>query len=274
MLVMISIGLTLIFGFLRVLNFAHGAFYMLGGYVVFHVIDGFGSFWLGLLVAPIAVGVIAIVVERLLLRPTYDLGPITQVIITIGLTYVIEGLVVYIWGPSSKNINIPSQLTGSVDLLGISYPSYRAFITVVGVVTILATWSFLRYTDIGLAIRASLTDKQMARALGYDIPFIYTLVFTGGVMIAALAGALMLPLDGVSPQTGGTMLLPAFIVVVVGGLGSFRGTIVAGLGIGLTDIMVARYVAFQYADVSIFGILLLVLIVKPNGIFGAKDVFD
>lgn len=273
-LVLISVGLTLIFGFLKVLNFAHGAFYMLGGYVFYSVVGETGSYLLGLAAAIVTVAVLAVFVEMVLLRPSYDFGPITQFIVMLGVAFVIEGLIIVIWGPSGKNVNTPDLLTGSTTLGGVSYPSYRLFVALVSLVLIGAIAVFLRYSIIGLAIRAGLTDKTMVRALGYDVPRIYTMVFAGGIIITAFAGALMTPMRGVEPGTGNSILLLAFIVVIIGGIGSFRGSVVAGLGVGLTDIFIARFVSFRLAGLSVFFILIIVLIVRPHGLFGTQGVMD
>jgi branched-subunit amino acid ABC-type transport system permease component len=274
MLVMLSIGLTLIFGFLGVLNFAHGAFYMLGGYLLVTGVDAANSFWIGLVAAFVVVGLLAAVVERLTLQPLYDQDPITQVVITFGIALLVQGGSIIAWGARSTNVAIPAVLGGSVEILGVTYPLYRLFIAGVGIVFVAAVGAVLRYTTLGLVIRASLTDKDMARSLGFNIPRIYTLVFAGGVAIAGLAGALMTPLRGISPTTANTAILQAFIVVVIGGLGSYRGSILAGLGIGLADILIARYVSFRLSGITIFVLLVVVLVVRPKGLLGDKSVED
>jgi branched-subunit amino acid ABC-type transport system permease component len=274
MLVLISVGLTLIFGFLEVVNFAHGAFYMLGAYVVFSTVEAVGNFWAGLLVGLVVIGVIGALTEMTLLRQTYDLTPITQLLIMVGLALIIEGGVILVWGDRGKSIDTPALLADSVQFMGITYPTYRLFQLVIGAVIVVGLWVFLQRSSVGLAIRASLVDKTMARSLGYDIPRIYTLVFAGGVATAALAGGLMAPVRGIDPGTGSTVLLQAFIVVVVGGLGSFRGTIAAGLLVGITDVLVARYISFQLGGITVIFILLIVLVVRPRGLFGEKGVME
>lgn len=274
MLILIATGLTLIFGFLEVVNFAHGAYYMLGGYVVFATVDAGFGFFSGVVAALVAIGLLGVLNERLLLKPSYDFGPITQLLIMVGVALVIEGAVIFVWGEQAKGVATPAVFSGSVNLLGITYPSYRLFLVVIGVLVITAVWGFLEFSRYGLVIRASLTDKEMARAFGNDIPTIYTLVFAGGVMVAALAGALMTPIRGIGPETGATILLQAFIVVVVGGLGSFRGSVAAGLGLGMLDILVARYVSFRLSGLTIIAVLLIVLLVKPRGLFGVKGVME
>lgn len=273
MLTLAAIGLTLIFGFLGVMNFAHGAFFMLGGYVLWSVAEATGNFWIALLVAPVAVGGVAAVFEVTLLRPTYQLDPIIQLLVTIGVATIIEAGVLVIWGEQTLAINKPALLDGRVTLPGGAYPSYLLFLIVVGTVLILATWAFLRYTRTGLVVRASLSDKEMVRAHGARIDLLYSLVFVGAIALTAISGALMTPQRGVGPLTGVSILLDTFIIVVIGGLGSFRGTVVAGLAVGLIDVFAATYISFRLSGMIIFGILIVVLTVRPRGLFGQQGVF-
>lgn len=268
-----AIGLTLIFGYLSIVNFAHGAYYMIGGYAFFSVMSSVGNFWLALVAAPLVVGVLGVLTERLLLRPTYHLEPITQMLIMVGVALGIEGGVLIIWGEHSRGVNIPSALAGQTGLLGVETTTYRLFVLVVGIAAIVAVWAFLRFTRVGLVIRASLDDKEMVRALGTDINRIYMLVFAGGVALAALAGALLTPIRGVSPLTGSTVLLDAFIIVVIGGLGSFRGSVVAGVGVGLLSVLITRNVSTRLSGLVIFFVLIVILVVRPRGLFGQEGVF-
>lgn len=274
MLVLISIGLTLIFGFLEVVNFAHGAYYMLGGYVLFTLVNAGQSFYLGLLAAFLVVGILGAITEMGLLRPSYDFGPIPQMLIMVGVVLVIDGLVVMVWGNQAKGVDAPAAFDGSIHILGSTYPMYRLSVAVLALVIILAVWLYLQRSKIGLVIRASLTDKEMAYSLGNDIPRIYTLVFATGVALAALGGALMTPIRGIGPGTGGTIILQAFIVVVVGGLGSFRGTVVAGISIAMLDVLMARYVSPQLSGLTMIGVLLIVLVFKPRGLYGEVGVME
>lgn len=274
MLVLIAMGLTLIFGFLEVVNFAHGGYYMLGGYMVFASVDAGYGFLPGVIGAIVVVAVLGILTEKILLKPSYDFGPITQLLIMVGAALVIEGGVILIWGEQGKGVQTPELFAGSVNVLGSAYPLYRLVLIAVGLVVIAAVWLFLERSRIGLVIRASLTDKEMARAFGNNIPRIYTFVFASGVAIAAFAGALMTPLRGVGPATGASILLTAFIVVVVGGLGSYRGSVVAGLSLGMIDMLVARYVSFRLSGITIIGVLVVVLILKPRGLFGVEGVME
>lgn len=273
-LVMVSIGLTLIFGFLGVINFAHGGFYMLGAYVAFSIANAVGNFWIALAGVLLAFVVGGAVIERVLLRPTYELDAITQLLITVGIALGIEGGVILVWGENPKNVSAPAVLSGQINAFGITYPSYRLFLILIGVLFIVLTWAFLEYTNVGLVVRASLTDETMARALGNDIAVTYTLVFAGAIALTAVSGALMAPLRGVNPETGASILLEAFIVVVMGGLGSFRGSVVAGLLVGFTDVLVGRYISFRLSGFVIFALLVVVLLVRPSGIFGKEGVME
>jgi branched-chain amino acid transport system permease protein len=274
MLVLIAMGLTLIFGFLEVVNFAHGGYYMIGGYVVFASVTAGYGFFVGVVAAIAIVAVLGILTERVLLKPSYDFGPVTQLLIMVGVALAIEGVVILIWGEQSKGVSVPELLSGSVNLFGTTYPIYRLVIMAIGIVVIVGVWAFLERSRIGLVIRASLTDKEMARAFGSNVPAIYTFVFASGVGIAALAGALMTPIRGIGPGTGASILLQAFIVVVVGGLGSYRGSVVAGLSLGMIDILVARYISFRLSGITVIAVLLVVLLVQPRGLFGVKGVME
>ncbi|MFO7926763.1 branched-chain amino acid ABC transporter permease [Natronomonas sp.] len=274
MLVLIAMGLTLIFGFLEVVNFAHGGYYMIGGYVVFASVTAGYGFLVGVVAAILVVAILGVLTERLLLKPSYDFGPVTQLLIMVGVALGIEGAVILVWGEQAKGVPIPELFAGSVSVLGSTYPIYRLVLMVVGTVIIVGVWIFLERSRMGLVIRASLTDKEMARAFGNNIPAIYTFVFASGVAIAALAGALMTPIRGIGPETGASILLQAFIVVVVGGLGSYRGSVVAGIGLGMLDILVARYISFRLSGITIIAVLLVVLIIQPRGLFGVKGVME
>jgi len=272
MLAVISIGLTLIFGFLGVLNFTHGAFYMLGGYLAVSIVKFGGNFWLALVAVPVIIFVVGTIVELITLRPTYHLGEVTQFIITLGLLFIMETAILVIWGTGTMNLDTPALLSGLTTVGSLSFPSYRLFLIVIGSLIIGATWAVLKYTEIGIVIRASLTDKEMARAMGFDIPRIYTFVFGTGVAIAAVAGLLMTPLRSVNPFTGSAIILEAFIVVIIGGLGSFRGSIVAALAIGMTQVLVIRSVSIRWSNVVSIALLVLVLIIRPHGLFGIEGV--
>lgn len=271
MLIAVSIGLTIVYGFMEVINFAHGGFWLLGGYLAITTVDVTGNFWLGTVVILVVVGLFAVAVEFLLLRPTYETGALTQLLVMLGLLNLITGFILIVWGELGKAMNPPDALSNTVPVLGVAYPSYRLFVIVAGLAFVVGTWAFLRYTDVGLVVRASLLDKDMARGLGHDIPKIYTLVFTGSVVLAAWTGMLMAPIRGMGPEGGLTILLEAFAIVLIGGLGSFRGTVVAGFLVGTADVLATRFISFRLSGVVIFGVLLIVLLLRPAGLFGVEE---
>ncbi|MDX1748522.1 MAG: branched-chain amino acid ABC transporter permease [Halobacteriales archaeon] len=270
-LIGVALGLTLVYGFLEVINMAHGGFYMLGGYLVITTVNLTGNFWLGFLVILVVVGLLGIFMEFAFFRPTYHTGALVQLLVTLGILNVMTGGILIIWGELGKTMNPPNALSETVVVLGNAYPSYRLFLLVVGVAIIAGTWAFLRFTEYGLVVRASLLDKDMARGLGHDIPRIYTMVFTGSVLLAAWMGMFMTPIRGMSPEGGLTILLEAFAIVLIGGLGTFRGTVVAGLLVGTADVLATRYISFRLSGVVIFLVLLLVLMVKPVGLYGVEE---
>jgi branched-subunit amino acid ABC-type transport system permease component len=274
MLILASVGLSLVFGYMNLVNFAHGAFYMLGGYALFYVVQSTGNFWLGLLLAPIIVGVIAVVLEVALFRRTYDKDLVTQVLVTLGLTLIIEGALLFQFGSRTKGITVPSELSGSLDLLGVTYPMYDFALIFVGALFIGLIWLFLERTMIGLVIRSSLSDQTMTQALGYDIYGYYTWFLAGALAVTALAAALMTPLRGIGPGTAPSILLDTFIVVVVGGIGSYRGTVVAGLLVAASNVLVARHISIRLSGLTAFVLLVLVLTWRPRGLFGKQGVHD
>jgi branched-subunit amino acid ABC-type transport system permease component len=272
MLILASIGLSLVFGYMGVLNFAHGAFYMLGGYVLVYIIQATGSFWLALVAAPIVVGIIAIALDRLLINRIYEAGMLTQVLVFLGLSFIIHGVILHQFGGERRSIAYPEILAGTVEVLGETYPLYNFALIFVGGLFIAAIWIGLSRTRLGLVVRASLLDRKMTQALGNDIFTIYTWFLAGALALTAFAGALMVPVRGLGLGTGPAILLDTFIVVIIGGVGSYRGTVVAGLLVTAVDVLVARYVSIRLSGLTLFLILLIVLLVKPNGLFGQQEL--
>lgn len=270
MLILASVGLSLVFGYMGVLNFAHGAFYMLGGYVLFAVSQATGNFWLALAAAPLVVGIIAVALERSLVRRIYEAEMLTQVLVFLGLTFVIQGSILIQFGGERKSVSFPEALSGQIDVLGVTYPLYNFALIFVGALLVGAVWLGLDRTRIGLVVRAGLLDRKMTQALGNDIYSIYTWFLAGALALTAFAGALTVPVRGLGLGTGPAILLDTFIVVVIGGVGSYRGTVLAGLLVAVVDVLVARYVSIRLSGLSIFLILLVILIVRPNGLFGKE----
>jgi branched-chain amino acid transport system permease protein len=271
--VLLAIGLSLIFGMLTVVNFAHGAFYMLGAYVGVYLLALGGNFWLCLVAVPIIVGTIGLVIERFLIRPLYGRGIDYPLLLTFGLSYVIVELVRIAFGKAGYPFDTPELLQGAVDI-GIGYfPLYRLFVIAAAGVVLLGLWLFLERTSFGLIIRAGARDPQIVRVLGVDVARVWLVVFGIGTGIAALAGLLAAPLQGVIPEMGGPILVEAFVVTVVGGMGSLLGAVLAGLLVGVVVSLSSLFVP-EMAKVSIFALMAIVLLIRPQGFFGRAGLMS
>jgi branched-chain amino acid transport system permease protein len=271
--VLFAIGLSLIFGMLTVVNFAHGAFYMVGAYVGLFLLSLGGNFWLCLVAVPLIVGTIGLVVERFLIRPLYGRGIDYPLLLTFGLSYVMVELVRIAFGKSGYPFDTPEILQGAVNI-GVGYfPLYRLFIIGVAAVVLLGLWLFLERTSFGLIIRAGARDPQIVRVLGVNVSRVWLFVFGIGSGIAALAGLLAAPLQGVIPEMGSTILAEAFVVTVVGGMGSIGGAVIAGLLVGVVVSMTSLF-APEMAKVSIFALMAIVLLVRPQGFFGRAGLMS
>lgn len=265
--VLLAIGLSLIFGLLTVVNFAHGAFYMVGAYVGVAVLRASGSFWLALLVVPLAVGALGLVIERWLVRPLYGRGIDYPILLTFGLAYVLVDVVRMIFGVEGIPLSTPSALTGAVDI-GVGYfPLYRLFVIGATALILLGLWLFIERSTLGLVIRAGSRDPEILRVLGVDVSRIWLLVFALGTGIAGLAGILAAPMRSVTPEMGIPVLVEAFVVTVVGGMGSLKGAVLAGLLVGIVASMTSLLMP-EMAEVSMFAIMALVLLVRPQGLLG------
>jgi branched-chain amino acid transport system permease protein len=271
--VLFAIGLSLIFGMLTVVNFAHGAFFMVGAYVGLFVLMLGGNFWLCLVVVPLVVGVIGLVVERFLVRPLYGRGIDYPLLLTFGLSYIMVEVIRIAFGKTGYPFDTPELLQGAVDI-GIGYfPLYRLFVLGAAAVVLLVLWLFLEKTSFGLIIRAGARDPQIVRVLGVDVSRVWLIVFGIGTGIAGLAGVLAAPLQGVIPEMGSTILAEAFVVTVVGGMGSIGGAVIAGLLVGVVVSMTSLF-APEMAKVSIFALMAIVLLVRPQGFFGRAGLMS
>lgn len=264
---LLAIGLSLIFGMLTVVNFAHGAFFMVGAFLGVYFLGLTGSFWLSLVIAPLIVGAIGLVAERFLVRPLYGRGIDYPLLLTFGLSYVLIDVVRALFGIEGLPSSTPASLRGAVDLGFGHFPLYRLFLIAATAVVVLALWLFLEKTRYGLIIRAGSRDSEIVRVLGVDISKVWWLVFGLGTAIAGLSGVLAAPTRAVNPEMGIHVLAEAFVVTVVGGMGSLPGAVVAGLLVGIVFSMTAL-VAPAYAEMSIFVLMALVLLVRPQGFFG------
>ncbi|MEX0851723.1 MAG: branched-chain amino acid ABC transporter permease [Bauldia sp.] len=265
--VLLALGLSLIFGLLGIVNFAHGSFFLLGAYLGFYVLGLTHNFWAALLIGPILVGGIGLAVERVLIRPLNDRGPDAALLVTFGFSLVIVDVVRMIWGKNGVPFDLPRGLNRAVDLGWTLIPTYRLFVVSATVVVLIALWAFLLRTDLGLIIRAGTRDPLMTRALGIRLGRIRFLVFGLGAGLAALAGVMTAPMLNVAPAMGVSMLIESFVVVVVGGMGSIPGAIVAGLLLGLAVSYTVLF-APTMGGIVIFIAMAIVLLVRPRGIFG------
>ncbi len=269
-LALIAAGLTLIFGLLDVINFAHGALYMLGGYFGVMVAGELGSFWLALVFVPVLVAIVGGAIEVLALRPLYGRNPLYHILLTFGIAIMTQGIVVEIWGAQSLRIPVPSALSGTLSYGPISYPVYWLFVLVVSTVLIGAIWFAIANSDLGLLIRASAHDTEMVDALGVDVSKVFTGVFVFGAALAGVAGVLLGASRSVNPEMGFGIIIQAFVIVVIGGLGSFRGAVYSALLIGLITAYGAL-IAPGLTDLLVFALMAVVLLVKPSGLFGTTE---
>ncbi len=272
-LVLLAIGLSLIFGLMTVVNFAHGSFFMLGAYAGFFVLAYTKSFWAAIVVAPLVVGVFGLVVERFLVRPLYGRGPDDPLLLTFGLSLVLIEAVKLLVGKIGLTLDPPAALAGAVDLGFMKFPAYRIFVLAVTAVVLVALWLFLEKTNIGLVVRAGSRDALMVRALGIDLGRVWFLVFGLGIAMAGLAGILAGPLRGVYAEMGTEIIIEAFVVVVVGGMGSLPGAIVAGLLIGEV-ISLTTFFAPKLAEIVVFVVMAVVLLTRPSGLFGETGLAE
>ena len=272
-LVLLAIGLSLIFGLMTVVNFAHGSFYMLGAYVAFSLMALTKSFWLTLVLAPLVVATLGFVVERLLIRRLYGRSPDDPLLLTFGLSLAMVESAKLVWGKIGLTVDPPKQLAAAVDLGFMNFPVYRLFVIAVTAVVLVALWLFLQKTNVGLIVRAGSRDPLMVRALGIDLGRIWLLVFGIGIGIAGLAGVLAGPMRGVYAEMGVTIIIESFVVVVVGGMGSLAGAIVAGIFIGEV-VSLTTLVAPKFAEIMVFVVMALVLLVRPSGLFGEAGLME
>jgi branched-subunit amino acid ABC-type transport system permease component len=267
LLFLLSVGLTLIFGMLDIVNLAHGSFYMLGAYAGLAALSATGSFWLAALAAPLAVGLIGALVERGLLRPLYRRPPLDQVLLTFGLIYLFEDLVKGLFGGRIRSIPPPALFSGSVELGGLTLPAYRLFVIVFGLAVALALWLLIERTRLGALIRAGVYDAEMTAGMGIDVDRMFTLVFAFGAALGGLSGVIAGPIQSAYPSMGVSILIPALIVVVVGGLGSLKGSFVGSLIIGQAETFGKAWLP-GVSMLMIYLVMALVVLLRPQGLFG------
>ncbi len=271
---LIAVGLSLVFGTLRVLNLAHGTLYMLGAYMCYWVssviVQFSGAFWWSILLAPLGVALFGGLVEVLLLRRIYDREPLDQYLLTFALVLVIGDLCKLAWGVEYLLVPAPWPLNGPVFILGMPFPSYNVFLIFCGPVVYLGLWALIRYTRLGKIIRAMTYNREMANALGTNVPLVYTVVFMLGSWLAGLGGTLVVPTASAMPGMDMIVLIECFIIIVVGGLGSLSGAFLGSLIFGLVNafgILVAPRLAVAFG----FILMIIVLIIRPWGLLGKPE---
>ncbi len=266
LLFLIAVGLTTVFGVLGVLNFAHGSLFMLGAYLCMQTMQYFDSFWLGLLVGPLATVVIGLLIERYLLKRVYDRDVSYQLLLTFAVLLILDDAVRMIWGSGYHIVEPPAMLSGIVAVAGQDYPVYRLFLIFIGPVIGGLLWAFFHFTKWGKVIRAASFDNIMAEGVGINVPRLYTAVFALGTWLAAMGGALAAPQQSLNPSMGEKIIIESFIVVVVGGMGSFPGAFVGALLLGLLESFGTVFAGRMQMAIP-YLLLAIILLVKPNGLF-------
>jgi len=266
----LSLGLAVIFGLLNVINFAHGALFMMGAILTWIAMDKFGiSYWVMLIVAPLIVGLFGIVIERLLLRWIYKLDHLYGLLLTLGLTLLIEGAFRSVYGVSGLIYNVPQALSGGTNLGFMFMPNYRAWVVVASLVVCFATWYAIERTRLGAYLRAGTENPRLVEAFGINVPLMVTLTYGFGVALAAFAGVLAAPIIQVTPLMGQNLIIIVFAVVVIGGMGSIMGSILTGLGLGVIEGLTKVFYP-EASSTVVFIIMVVVLLTRPAGLFGSE----
>ena len=266
----LSLGLAVIFGLLNVINFAHGALFMMGAVITWMAMNYFGiNYWLMLVLAPLGVGVFGVLIERLLLRWIYKLDHLYGLLLTLGLTLLIEGIFRSIYGVSGLGYDTPELLEGATSLGFMIMPNYRAWVVVASITVCIATWYVIEKTKLGAYLRAGTENPRLVEAFGVNVPLMITLTYAFGAGLAAFAGVLAAPVYQVSPLMGQNLIIVVFAVVVIGGMGSIMGSILTGLGLGIVE----GFTKVFYPEASstvVFVIMVIVLLIRPAGLFGKE----
>jgi branched-chain amino acid transport system permease protein len=267
---MLSLGLAVIFGLLGIVNFAHGALYMVGAYVAFIALDTFGiNYWFALVLAPLVVGAIGVVIERLLLRHLYKIDPIYGLLLTFGLALIAEGIFRRFFGVSGQSYPVPELLQGATDLGFMILPNYRAWVVFASLAVCLGTWFTIERTPLGATLRAGTENPALVQAFGINVPMMVMLTYAAGAGLAALAGVLAAPVIQVTPLMGSNLIITVFAVVVIGGMGSILGSILTGLALGLVEGLTKVFYP-EASSIVVFVIMAIVLMIRPAGLFGRE----
>src|SRR6266446_2367204 len=266
---LMGLGLSLITGILNIPNFAHGALFAVGAYLLVTMVGFLGNFWISLVLAPLGVALLGLLIEYAGIRRLYAAGHDYQLLFTFGLALIVPEVIILVWGPVGISHLPPAILRGGLDLGFTFYPKYRLFVMAAAGLLVIATWLFLEKTRYGAIMRAGIENKEMVSLLGIDIHKLFTAAFALGAYLAGIAGALTAPIRGLSPGMGVDMLGIAFVVVALGGLGNLLGAIAAGLLIGVAQAIVAAYWT-EASTVVIYAVMAAVLLVRPQGLFGIR----
>jgi branched-chain amino acid transport system permease protein len=265
---LLSLGLAVIFGLLNIINFTHGAQYMLGAFCAYFLLQKWGlGYWWALAIAPVAVGITGVLIERTMLKPLYKLDHLYGLLLTFGLALIIQGVFRNEFGSSGQPYPIPPELTGGHNLGFMFLPTYRAWVIVASLVVCLATWFVIERTRLGGYLRAATENPALVQAFGINVPRMITLTYGFGVALAALAGVMAGPIYQVSPQMGADLIIVVFAVVVIGGMGSIMGSILTGFGLGVIEGLTKVFYP-EASNTVIFIIMVIVLLIKPAGLFG------
>ena len=267
---LLSLGLAIIFGLLRIINFAHGAQYMLGAFTAVMALNWLGvNYWMALVLAPLLVGVVGVLIERFLLRRIAGEDHLYGLLLTFGLALIIQGLFRNEYGSSGQPYSIPEQLQGAQNLGFMFLPNYRAWVVVASLVICLSTWYVIERTKLGAYLRAATENPSLVQAFGVNVPRMIMLTYGFGVGLAALAGVMAAPIYSVSPQMGADLIIVVFAVVVIGGMGSIMGAILTGFGLGIIEGLTKVFYP-EASNTVIFVIMVIVLLLKPAGLFGTQ----
>ena len=267
---MLSLGLAVIFGLLNIINFTHGAQYMMGAFGSYFLLQYAGvGYWWSLLLAPIVVGMTGVIVERLMLAKLYKLDHLYGLLLTFGLALIVQGLFTNYYGSSGLPYRIPDELTGGIDLGFMLLPKYRAWVIVSSLVVCIATWYVIERTKLGSYLRAATENRTLVQAFGVNVPRMITLTYGFGVALAAFAGVMAAPIYQVNPLMGANLIIVVFAVVVIGGMGSILGAIITGFGLGVVEGLTKVFYP-EASNTVIFVIMVIVLLIKPAGLFGKE----
>ena len=267
---MLSLGLAVIFGLLGIVNFAHGALYMMGAYVAWYAMDAFGiSYWFALLLAPLLVGAVGVVIERTLLKHLYKIDPIYGLLLTFGLALIAEGVFRDQFGVSGQSYAVPDLLQGSTNLGFMVLPNYRAWVVFASLTVCLGTWFVIERTRLGAYLRAGTENPALVQAFGINVPVMVMLTYGAGAGLAAFAGVLAAPVIQITPLMGSNLIIIVFAVVVIGGMGSILGSILTGLALGLIEGLTKVFYP-EASSIVVFVIMAIVLMIRPAGLFGKE----